>query len=94
MLSTFDGKSSWPVFKKQFETAAKHKGWNDINQAQSTIFALKNQAASILENFQFMNWNLIPGSVTSILRSLLQNRKPVVKNLARRYNNQEKMYYD
>jgi hypothetical protein len=45
---TFDGKTSWSTFRRQFETVAEHNMWSDREKSTFLITALKGRAADVL----------------------------------------------
>lgn len=47
---TFDGQTSWPVFRKQFEVAARANQWSESEMAASLVMALRGQAAELLQS--------------------------------------------
>lgn len=48
-IGTYDGKSSWNVFKQQFETISEYNKWNDASKAVHLTAALRGEAANVLE---------------------------------------------
>ncbi|KAF8770190.1 hypothetical protein HNY73_017752 [Argiope bruennichi] len=48
-LSTFDGKTSWQVYKTQFTMVAEANGWNPQAKAFHLATSLRGDAADILE---------------------------------------------
>ncbi|KAK9885731.1 hypothetical protein WA026_012500 [Henosepilachna vigintioctopunctata] len=46
---TFDGETSWLVFKKEFEAAAQINGWNDKIKAVDLILSLRGKTADVLQ---------------------------------------------
>jgi hypothetical protein len=46
---TFDGQSSWPVYKRQFEAAATTNGWDDEDKYIALTLALRGPAAELLQ---------------------------------------------
>lgn len=47
---TFDGETSWNVYKRQFEAAAQNNAWTMEQKATALILALRGKAAEILQN--------------------------------------------
>ncbi|KAJ8936420.1 hypothetical protein NQ318_014858 [Aromia moschata] len=47
---TYDGKSSWSMYRRQFEAAAKANGWTSQEMATSLVISLRGQALEILQN--------------------------------------------
>jgi peptide subunit release factor 1 (eRF1) len=45
---TFDGKTFWSTFRRQFETVAKHNMWSNREKSTFLITALKDRAADVL----------------------------------------------
>jgi hypothetical protein len=45
---TFNGSSTWSVFRRQFETVAEHNQWSDKEKSTHLITALKGRAAEVL----------------------------------------------
>jgi hypothetical protein len=45
---TFDGNTTWSVFRRQFEVVAKHNQWSDEDKSTYLITALKGRAADVL----------------------------------------------
>ncbi|PNF34431.1 hypothetical protein B7P43_G13239 [Cryptotermes secundus] len=45
---TFNGNSTWSVFRRQFETVAEHNQWSEWEKSTYLITALKGRAAEIL----------------------------------------------
>ncbi|KAJ8952818.1 hypothetical protein NQ318_008139 [Aromia moschata] len=47
---TYDGQSSWSMYCRQFEAAAKVNGWTSQEMATSLVIALRGQAPEILQS--------------------------------------------
>ncbi|KAJ8937218.1 hypothetical protein NQ318_005922 [Aromia moschata] len=47
---TYDGQSSWSMYRRQFEAAAKANGWTPQEMATSLVIALRGQALEILQS--------------------------------------------
>ena len=45
---TFDGTTTWSVFRRQFGVVAEHNKWSDRDKATYLITALKGRAADVL----------------------------------------------
>jgi hypothetical protein len=45
---TFNGNTSWSVFRRQFEIIADHNQWSDREKSTYLITALKGRAADVL----------------------------------------------
>jgi hypothetical protein len=45
---TFNGNSTWSVFRRQFETVAEHDQWSEREKSTYLISALKGRAAEVL----------------------------------------------
>jgi hypothetical protein len=45
---TFNGNTSWRVFRRQFETVTEHNHWLDKEKSTYLITALKGRAADVL----------------------------------------------
>jgi hypothetical protein len=45
---TFDRKTSWSTFRRQFENVAEHNMWSDREKSRFLIKALKGRAADVL----------------------------------------------
>jgi len=46
----FDGKSSWDLYRRQFEVAAMVNGWTEHQKATELVLALQGKALEILQN--------------------------------------------
>ncbi|POS82547.1 hypothetical protein EPUL_004988, partial [Erysiphe pulchra] len=46
---TFDGKTPWCTYQKQFEAAAKANGWDEGEKVTALIVALRGEALNILQ---------------------------------------------
>ncbi|KAJ8941380.1 hypothetical protein NQ318_003633 [Aromia moschata] len=46
---TYDGQSSWSMYRRQFEAAAKANGWTPQEMATSLVISLRGQALEILQ---------------------------------------------
>lgn len=46
---TFDGKTPWCTYQKQFEAAANANGWDEGEKATALIVALRGEALNILQ---------------------------------------------
>lgn len=46
---TYDGKTSWANYLKQFEAAARTNGWNNAEKASALTVALRGDAVNILQ---------------------------------------------
>jgi hypothetical protein len=69
--SKFDGSTSVAVFRRQFETAAKHNGWRPDDKAEHLIAyilhsvptgATDEEVAAVLEN-RYGDHHLVEGSI-------------------------------
>ncbi|KAJ8948954.1 hypothetical protein NQ318_022976 [Aromia moschata] len=49
-LPTYDGQSSWSMYRRQFEAAAKANGWTPQEMATSLVISLRGQALEILHS--------------------------------------------
>ncbi|KAJ8954294.1 hypothetical protein NQ318_005877 [Aromia moschata] len=47
---TYDGQSSWSMYRRQFEAAAKANGWTPQEMATSLVISLRGQALEILHS--------------------------------------------
>ncbi|KAJ8948844.1 hypothetical protein NQ318_013496 [Aromia moschata] len=47
---TYDGQSSWSMYRRQFEAAAKANGWTSQEMATSLVLSLRGQALDILQS--------------------------------------------
>ncbi|KAJ8934750.1 hypothetical protein NQ318_004600 [Aromia moschata] len=47
---TYDGQSSWSMYRRQFEAAAKANGWIPQEMATSLVISLRGQALEILQS--------------------------------------------
>ncbi|KAJ8936322.1 hypothetical protein NQ318_007171 [Aromia moschata] len=47
---TYDGQSSWSMYRRQFETAARANGWTPQEMATSLVISLRGQALEILQS--------------------------------------------
>ncbi|KAJ8958720.1 hypothetical protein NQ318_016448 [Aromia moschata] len=47
---TYDGQSSWSMYRIQFEAAAKANGWTPQEMATSLVISLRGQALEILQS--------------------------------------------
>ncbi|KAJ8935252.1 hypothetical protein NQ318_016109 [Aromia moschata] len=47
---TYDGQSSWSMYRRQFEAAPKANGWTPQEMATSLVISLRGQALEILQN--------------------------------------------
>ncbi|KAJ8957183.1 hypothetical protein NQ318_007745 [Aromia moschata] len=47
---TYDGQSSWSMYRSQFEAAAKANGWTPQEMATSLVISLRGQALEILQS--------------------------------------------
>ncbi|KAJ8948861.1 hypothetical protein NQ318_013514 [Aromia moschata] len=47
---TYDGQSSWYMYRRQFEAAAKANGWTSQEMATSLVISLRGQALEILQS--------------------------------------------
>ena len=72
---SFDGTTSFNVFKIQFETLAKRNGWNNREKAFQLVLALKGSAAEVLE--------ILPSSSTD-------NFDEIMNALHRKYGSDHK----
>ncbi|GBM30117.1 hypothetical protein AVEN_78515-1 [Araneus ventricosus] len=46
---TFDGQTSWTVFKTQFDVVSSTKGWTDFVKASQLVASLRGSAAEVLQ---------------------------------------------
>ncbi|GFT37805.1 uncharacterized protein NPIL_20301 [Nephila pilipes] len=46
---TFDGQTSWSVFKKQFDVMSSSNGWTDCVKASQLVASLRGSAADVLQ---------------------------------------------
>ncbi|GBM05253.1 hypothetical protein AVEN_83857-1 [Araneus ventricosus] len=46
---TFDGQTSWTVFKTQFDTVSSANGWNNFVKASQLVTSLRGSAAEFLQ---------------------------------------------
>ncbi|KAJ8960146.1 hypothetical protein NQ318_003866 [Aromia moschata] len=47
---TYDGQSSWSMYRRQFEAAARANGWTSQEMATSLVISLRGQALEILQS--------------------------------------------
>ncbi|KAJ8948977.1 hypothetical protein NQ318_023001, partial [Aromia moschata] len=47
---TYDGQSSWSMYRRQFEAAAKANGWTPQEMATSLVISLRGQTLEILQS--------------------------------------------
>ncbi|KAJ8932554.1 hypothetical protein NQ318_004708 [Aromia moschata] len=47
---TYDGQSSWSMYRRQFEAAARANGWTPQEMATSLVISLRGQALEILQS--------------------------------------------
>ncbi|KAJ8942459.1 hypothetical protein NQ318_002672 [Aromia moschata] len=47
---TYDGQSSWSIYRRKFEAAAKANGWTSQEMATSLVISLRGQALEILQS--------------------------------------------
>ncbi|KAJ8944788.1 hypothetical protein NQ318_003656 [Aromia moschata] len=47
---TYDGQSSWSMYRRQFEAAAEANGWTPQEMATSLVISLRGQALEILQS--------------------------------------------
>ncbi|GBN09299.1 hypothetical protein AVEN_42275-1, partial [Araneus ventricosus] len=45
---TFDGQTSWTVFKTQFDVVSSTNGWTDFVKANQLVASLRGSAAEVL----------------------------------------------
>ncbi|KAJ8944085.1 hypothetical protein NQ318_019423 [Aromia moschata] len=63
---TYDGQSSWSMYRRQFEAAAKANGWTPQEMATSLVISLRGQALEILQSIpeeQQNDYNRIVGAL-------------------------------
>ncbi|KAF8764360.1 hypothetical protein HNY73_022439 [Argiope bruennichi] len=46
---TFDGRTSWTVFKTQFDVVSSTNGWTDVVKASQFVASLRGSAAEVLQ---------------------------------------------
>ncbi|GBN32376.1 hypothetical protein AVEN_251318-1 [Araneus ventricosus] len=46
---TFDGQTSWTVFKTQFDVVSSTNGWTDFMKASQLVASLRGSAAEVLQ---------------------------------------------
>lgn len=46
---TYDGSTSWGMYKRQFEAAALSNGWSDVEKATALVIALRGPALELLQ---------------------------------------------
>ncbi|GBN99012.1 hypothetical protein AVEN_251270-1 [Araneus ventricosus] len=46
---TFDGQTSWTVFKTQFDVVSSANGWNNFVKASQLVTSLRGSAAEVLQ---------------------------------------------
>ncbi|GBL98278.1 hypothetical protein AVEN_174077-1 [Araneus ventricosus] len=46
---TFDGQTSWTVFKTQFDVVSSNYGWTGLVKASQLVASLRESAAEILQ---------------------------------------------
>ncbi|GBN14407.1 hypothetical protein AVEN_192142-1 [Araneus ventricosus] len=46
---TFDGQTSWTVFKTQFDVVSSTNGWKDFVKASQLVASLRGSAAEVLQ---------------------------------------------
>jgi vacuolar-type H+-ATPase subunit I/STV1 len=49
---TFNGNTSWSVFRRQFETVTEHNHWSDKEKSTYLITALKGRAEDAIQAFR------------------------------------------
>ncbi|GFU30013.1 retrovirus-related Pol polyprotein from transposon 412 [Nephila pilipes] len=47
-ISTYDGKTSWQVYKTQFSIVANGNGWDPVTKARQLAASLRTEAADVL----------------------------------------------
>ncbi|GBN66345.1 hypothetical protein AVEN_8500-1 [Araneus ventricosus] len=50
---TFDGQTSWTVFKTQFDVVSSANGWNNRVKASQLVASLRGSAAEVLQGIPF-----------------------------------------
>ncbi|KAJ8962150.1 hypothetical protein NQ318_018107 [Aromia moschata] len=63
---TYDGQSSWSMYRRQFEAAAKANGWTPQEMATSLVISLRGQTLEILQSIpeeQQNDYNRIVGAL-------------------------------
>ncbi|KAJ8952779.1 hypothetical protein NQ318_008096, partial [Aromia moschata] len=63
---TYDGQSSWSMYRRQFDAAAKANGWTPQEMATSLVISLRGQALEILQSIpeeQQNDYNRIVGAL-------------------------------
>ncbi|GBN96350.1 hypothetical protein AVEN_13905-1 [Araneus ventricosus] len=46
---TFDGQTSWTVFKNQFDVVSSTNGWTDFMKVSQLVASLRESAAEVLQ---------------------------------------------
>ncbi|KAJ8962108.1 hypothetical protein NQ318_018064 [Aromia moschata] len=75
---TYDGQSSWSMYRRQFEAAAKANGWTPQEMATSLVISLRGQALEILQSIpeeQQNDYDRIVGALE--IRSRVDNKEPM-----------------
>ncbi|GBM01724.1 hypothetical protein AVEN_271966-1 [Araneus ventricosus] len=52
---TFDGQTSWTVFKTQFDVVSSTNGWTDFVKASQLVTSLRGSAAEVFKEFQLIS---------------------------------------
>jgi hypothetical protein len=65
-LSTYDGKTSWQVYKTQFTIVANANGWDSLTKAQQLAASLRAEAADVLRTIsedQMLNFEVLTNAL-------------------------------
>ncbi|KAJ8954861.1 hypothetical protein NQ318_023425 [Aromia moschata] len=57
----YDGQSSWSMYRRQFEAAAKANGWTPQEMATSLVISFRGQALEILQSIMKSSKTIITG---------------------------------
>ncbi|KAJ8935544.1 hypothetical protein NQ318_003625 [Aromia moschata] len=77
---TYDGQSSWSMYRRQFEAAAKANGWTPQEMATSLVISLRGQALEILQSIpeeQQNDYHRIVGALEISPKSRVDNKGPM-----------------
>ncbi|KAJ8932556.1 hypothetical protein NQ318_004710 [Aromia moschata] len=77
---TYDGQSSWSMYRRQFEAAAKANGWTPQEMATSLVISLRGQALEILQSIpeeQQNDYDRIVGALEISPKSRVDNKEPM-----------------
>ncbi|KAJ8954280.1 hypothetical protein NQ318_005862 [Aromia moschata] len=75
---TYDGQSSWSMYRRQFEAAAKANGWTPQEMATSLVISLRGQALEILQSIpeeQQIDYDRIVGALEISPKSRVDSKE-------------------